>query len=68
MQVTGVGTTRESITTNELVLAPTLKHLGVRPGVQTCMLHIKALYDLMEIPIPGFWPTLELSVWCWQYS
>ena len=53
VQVSGTGTTRENIVSNELVMAPALQHLGVRPSVQTCMLHIKALYDLMSIPISG---------------
>ena len=51
--MTGAGTTRESLTLNEKVLQPALAHLGMRPSVQTCMLHIKSLYDLMQIDIPG---------------
>ena len=50
----GTGTTRESIALNETLLKAALQQLGMRPSVQTCMLHIKSLYDLMEIPIPGF--------------
>ena len=53
VQVRGIGTTRENIVANELVLAPALKHLGMRPSVQTCMLHIKSLYELMGLDIPG---------------
>ena len=65
MQVTGVGTTRESLATNEAVLTPALKHLGMRPSVQTCMLHVKSLYELMDLPIPG---TLTRMIYSWQPS
>ena len=53
VQVGGIGTTWENIVANELVLAPALKHLGMRPSVQTCMLHIKSLYEPMGLDIPG---------------
>ena len=53
VQVSGQGTTRESICVNELMMRDALKHLGPRPSVQTCMLHLKSLYDLMRIDIPG---------------
>ena len=65
VQVTGVGTTRESLATNEAVLTPALKHLGMRPSVQTCMLHVKSLYELMDLPIPG---TLTRMIHFWQPS
>ncbi|CAE7353538.1 unnamed protein product [Symbiodinium sp. CCMP2456] len=53
VQVTGTGTTRESIVQNEAVIKPALHHLGMRPSVQTCMLHIKAFFDLMQLSIPA---------------
>ncbi|CAE7425864.1 unnamed protein product [Symbiodinium necroappetens] len=53
VQVSGTGTTRESIVQNEAVLKPALQHLGMRPSVQTCMLHIKAFFDLMQLSIPA---------------
>ena len=54
VQVSGVGTTRENIAVNELLLKHGLQHLGSRPSVQTCMLHIQALYSLMQIDVPGY--------------
>ncbi|CAE7239161.1 unnamed protein product, partial [Symbiodinium microadriaticum] len=53
VQVSGTGTTRESIVQNEVVLKPALQHLGMRPSVQTCMLHIKAFFDMMQLSIPA---------------
>ena len=54
VQISGTGTTRESIVLNEALLKIALKHLGMRPSVQTCMLHIKSTYSLMQIDVAGF--------------
>ena len=38
---------------NEVVIKPALQHLGMRPSVQTCMLHIRSFFDLMQLAIPA---------------
>ena len=42
---------RDSIKKNVKVLVPTVNMLGLRVGVNTCTVHVSALYDLMQIPI-----------------
>lgn len=45
--------TRDSIKDNMDVLIPAANYLGLRVGVTTCHVHVKALYELMQISCPG---------------
>lgn len=45
--------TRDSIKDNMDVLIPAANYLGLRVGVTTCHVHVKALFELMQISCPG---------------
>ena len=45
--------TRDDIRQNKDVLTVAANLLGLRVGVKTCQVHVKALYELMQIPCPG---------------
>ena len=43
---------RDSLKANVAVLTPAASYLGLRTGVRTCTVHVQALYDLMQVPVP----------------
>lgn len=45
--------TRDALVNNALVLELAINHIGSRVGVDTLDLHLRALYDYMDIPIHG---------------
>ncbi|CAE7537076.1 unnamed protein product [Symbiodinium pilosum] len=53
VQLTGPNINRDVLVQNELVLTPALQQLGMRPSVQTAMVHVKSLYDLMGLDVNG---------------
>lgn len=44
---------RDTIRAHVDLLLPTVEMLGLRCGVKTCQVHIKALYGFMNISCPG---------------
>lgn len=50
---TGPVVTRDSMVANEDVLVHAINEIGSRVGVDTNYHHLKALYDMMKIPIDG---------------
>ena len=59
---------RDSVKHNLAVVKSAAQMLGLRVGVQTCTVHVKALYDFMQIPCPrhlGFIAGVACSMlWC----
>lgn len=45
---------RDAVKDNARVLAIAAKSLGLRVGVPTCTVHVRALYDIMKISCPRF--------------
>lgn len=60
VSVFGQSITRDTLKNNRTLLALAVKFLGLRVTVPTCQMHIKALYDYMDISCPG---TLFLYIW-----
>lgn len=46
--------TRDALTVNEKLMELAINKLGSRVGVDVLNLHLTALYEYMDIPIPGF--------------
>ena len=45
---------RDAIKKNIALLTVAVKALGLRVGINLCTVHIKAMYELMNISCPGF--------------
>lgn len=43
---------RDDVKRNVAVLRVAANNLGLRVGVPTCQVHVMALYDLMQVPVP----------------
>lgn len=43
---------RDAVKNNLAVLQVAANSLGLRVGIHTCTVHVRALYDLMQIPCP----------------
>ena len=46
---------RDSVKENIPLLTIAINALGLRVGVNLCTMHVKALYDYMQVPCPGSW-------------
>ena len=53
MTIRGNTVTRDALVNNASVLELAINHVGSRVGVDTLDLHLRALYDYMDIPISG---------------
>lgn len=59
---------RDSIKHNVAVLEIAAKTLGLRVGVNTCIVHVSALYQLMQIPVARHFAYYWRHNWCDGYS
>ena len=63
-----IGTvTKDLLVSNELVMTPTLQHLGPRPSGNTRMVHIKSLDMRMNIEVCGCASSPRLTCMCVWY-
>ena len=44
--------TRETLVSNKVLITKAIEMLGLRVSVAECQMHVKSLYQLMEIPCP----------------
>ena len=51
--IVGKSVTRDSIKENERLLEPAIRLLGMRVSVPTCQVHIRELYNYMELDCPS---------------
>lgn len=62
VHVLGRAVTRDALINNASVLISAINHVGSRVSVDVLNLHIKSLYDFMDIPVDGFLSeTLHMS-------
>ena len=52
VEILGDHIDRDAVRSNLVVLKDAAELLGLRVGVNTCTVHVKALYDYMQVPCP----------------